>query len=96
MKALRFHKFAPPSVLAIEEVLQLEPREREVLVQVEATTRALTQSSTQSAARCLSWLYVVCESVAAKSQLQAPVNDVSVLILLISITISQDWSASTR
>lgn len=36
MKALRFHKFGPPSVLAIEEVPQPEPRDGEVLVRVEA------------------------------------------------------------
>jgi NADPH2:quinone reductase len=36
MKALRFHKFGPPSVLAIEEVPQPEPRDGEALVQVEA------------------------------------------------------------
>ena len=36
MKALRFHKFGPPSVLAIEEVPQPEPRDGEALVKVEA------------------------------------------------------------
>jgi NADPH:quinone reductase len=36
MKALRFHKFGPPSVLAIEEVPQPEPGDGEALVQVEA------------------------------------------------------------
>jgi NADPH2:quinone reductase len=36
MKALRFGKFGPPSVLAIEEVLRPEPRNGELLVQVKA------------------------------------------------------------
>jgi NADPH:quinone reductase-like Zn-dependent oxidoreductase len=36
VKALRFSKFGPPSVLAIEEVPQPEPRDGEVLVQVKA------------------------------------------------------------
>ena len=36
MKALRFHKFGPPSVLAIEEVPLPEPRDGEALVKVEA------------------------------------------------------------
>lgn len=36
MKALRFHKFGPPSVLAIEEVLRPGPHNGEALVQVEA------------------------------------------------------------
>ena len=36
MKALRFNKFGPPSVLAIEEVPQPEPRDGEALVQVKA------------------------------------------------------------
>jgi NADPH:quinone reductase-like Zn-dependent oxidoreductase len=36
MKALRFHKFGPPSVLAIEEVPQPVPRDGEALVQVKA------------------------------------------------------------
>jgi NADPH:quinone reductase len=36
MKALRFHKFGPPSVLAIEEVPQPVPRDGEALVKVEA------------------------------------------------------------
>jgi NADPH:quinone reductase len=36
MKALRFGKFGPPSVLAIEEVPQPEPHDGEALVQVKA------------------------------------------------------------
>ncbi len=36
MKALRFHKFGPPSVLAIEEVPRPELHDGEALVQVEA------------------------------------------------------------
>jgi NADPH:quinone reductase len=36
MKALRFHKFGPPSVLAIEEVLRPEPHDGEALIQVQA------------------------------------------------------------
>ena len=36
MKALRFRKFGPPSVLAIEGVPRPEPREGEALVQVKA------------------------------------------------------------
>ena len=36
MKALRFHKFGPPSVLAIEEVPRPEPHDGEALVQVKA------------------------------------------------------------
>lgn len=36
MKALRFRKFGPPSVLAIEEVPRPEPRDGEALVQVKA------------------------------------------------------------
>lgn len=36
MKALRFSKFGPPSVLAIEEVSRPEPRAGEALVQVKA------------------------------------------------------------
>lgn len=36
MKALRFHSFGPPEVLAIEEIAQPAPGEGEVLVQVKA------------------------------------------------------------
>src|SRR5262245_32052558 len=36
MKALRFSKFGPPSVLAIEEVPRPDPREGEALIQVKA------------------------------------------------------------
>ena len=36
MKALRFHKFGPPTVLAIEEIPQPEPREGEALVRIMA------------------------------------------------------------
>src|SRR6202008_2339891 len=36
VKALRFHKFGPPSVLAIEEVPRPEPHDGEALVQVKA------------------------------------------------------------
>jgi len=36
MKALRFSKFGPPSVLAIEEVPRPEPRDGEALIQVKA------------------------------------------------------------
>jgi NADPH:quinone reductase-like Zn-dependent oxidoreductase len=36
MKALRFHKFGPPSVLATEEVPRPEPHDGETLVRVEA------------------------------------------------------------
>jgi len=36
MKALRFSKFGPPSVLAVEEVPRPAPREGEALVQVKA------------------------------------------------------------
>ena len=36
MKALRFHKFGPPSVLAIEEVPRPEPHDGEAVVQVRA------------------------------------------------------------
>ena len=36
MKALRFHKFGSPSVLAIEEVPRPEPHGEEALVQVQA------------------------------------------------------------
>jgi NADPH:quinone reductase-like Zn-dependent oxidoreductase len=36
MKALRFNKFGPPSVLAIEEVPRPEPRDGEALVRVKA------------------------------------------------------------
>jgi NADPH:quinone reductase len=37
MRALRFHKFGPPSVLAIEEIPQPQPGEGEGLVQVRAS-----------------------------------------------------------
>jgi NADPH:quinone reductase-like Zn-dependent oxidoreductase len=36
MKALRFSKFGPPSVLAVEEIPTPEPRKGEVLVQIKA------------------------------------------------------------
>jgi NADPH:quinone reductase-like Zn-dependent oxidoreductase len=36
MKALRFSKFGPPSVLAVEEIPTPEPRKSEVLVQIKA------------------------------------------------------------
>jgi NADPH:quinone reductase-like Zn-dependent oxidoreductase len=36
VKALRFSKFGPPSVLAIEEILRPEARAGEALVQVKA------------------------------------------------------------
>jgi NADPH:quinone reductase-like Zn-dependent oxidoreductase len=36
MKTLRFSKFGPPSVLAIEEVLRPEPGDGEALIQVKA------------------------------------------------------------
>ncbi len=36
MKALRFSKFGPPSVLSIEEVGRPEPRDGEALVQGKA------------------------------------------------------------
>jgi NADPH2:quinone reductase len=36
MKALRFRRFGPPSVLAIEEVPRPEPLDDEALVQVKA------------------------------------------------------------
>jgi len=39
MKALRFNKFGPPSVLAIEEVPRPEPGDGEALVQVKAAAR---------------------------------------------------------
>ena len=38
MKALRFHKFGPPSVLAIEEVPRPKPHDGEALVQVQAAS----------------------------------------------------------
>ena len=37
MKALRFGKFGPPSVLAVEEIPTPEPRKGEVLVQIKAS-----------------------------------------------------------
>jgi NADPH:quinone reductase-like Zn-dependent oxidoreductase len=37
VKALRFSKFGPPSVLAVEEIPTPEPRKGEVLVQIKAT-----------------------------------------------------------
>ncbi|HZZ17607.1 MAG TPA: zinc-binding alcohol dehydrogenase family protein [Candidatus Sulfotelmatobacter sp.] len=37
MKALRFNKFGPPSVLALEEIPKPTPRKGEVLVQIKAT-----------------------------------------------------------
>jgi NADPH:quinone reductase len=36
MKALRFSKFGPPSVLAIEEIPRPNPRDGEALIQVKA------------------------------------------------------------
>ena len=36
MKALRFYRFGPPSVLAIEEVPRPEPGDGEALIQVKA------------------------------------------------------------
>jgi NADPH:quinone reductase-like Zn-dependent oxidoreductase len=37
VKALRFSKFGPPSVLTVEEIPTPEPRKGEVLVQIKAT-----------------------------------------------------------
>jgi NADPH:quinone reductase-like Zn-dependent oxidoreductase len=37
MKALRFGKFGPPSVLAIEEISKPQPRDGEALVRINAS-----------------------------------------------------------
>ncbi len=50
MKALRFHKFGSPSVLAIEEVPRPEPHDGEALVQVEAA--AINPSDVKNVSGC--------------------------------------------